>query len=186
MTPELATLRVRTRREWRAWLAKHHNSSPGIWLVFYKGHTEVDTLPYEDAVREALCFGWIDSLVRRLDDDRYALKVTPRRPTSKWSDSNRRRWTELEAAGLLTAAGRAAAPTANSYGPRPVVPELPAYIAGALRRNTTAWKFFRTLAPSYRRNFVVWIHTAKRPETREKRIRESVARLAAGEKLGLK
>jgi uncharacterized protein YdeI (YjbR/CyaY-like superfamily) len=137
-------------------------------------------------VREALCFGWIDSLVRRLDDDRYVLKVTPRKPTSKWSDINRKRWGELKAAGLLTSAGLAAAPTNNTYAPRPVIPTMPVYIAKALKANSKAWGFFRKLAPTYRRNFVVWIHTAKRPETREKRIRESIALLAAGKRLGLK
>jgi uncharacterized protein YdeI (YjbR/CyaY-like superfamily) len=186
MTAELSMLRVTSRRQWRAWLSKHHTSSPGVWLVFHKAHTGVKSIPYEDAVREALCFGWIDSLVKRLDDDRYALKITPRKPTSKWSDLNRRRWAELKAAGLLTTAGLAAAPTNNTYAPRPVIPELPLYIAKALKANSRAWKFFRELAPTYRRNFVVWIHMAKRPETRARRIRESISLLAAGKKLGLK
>src|SRR5216683_741568 len=97
MTAELLTLQVRSRRQWRAWLAKHHTSSPGAWLVFYKAHTGVKSIHYEDTVREALCFGWIDSLIKRLDDDRYALKVRPRQPTSKWSDINRNRWLELKA-----------------------------------------------------------------------------------------
>ena len=140
------TLQVRSRRQWRAWLAKHHTSSPGVWLVFHKAHTGVKSIPYEDTVREALCFGWIDSLIKRLD----------------------------------------AAPTNNTYAPRPVVPDLPAYIAKALKANSKAWEFFRELAPTYRRDFVVWIHTAKRPETRERRIRESIALMAAGKKLGLK
>ena len=186
MTAELMTLEVRTRRQWRAWLAKHHTSSSGIWLVFYKHHTGLKAMPYEDVVREALCFGWIDSLIKRLDNDRYALKVTPRKPTSKWSDTNRKRWTELKAAGSLTAAGLAAAPTEKTYGPRPVIPQLPAYIAKAIKANPTAWKFFRELAPTHRRDFVVWIHIAKRPDTRERRMRESIALLAAGKKLGLK
>jgi len=182
----LETLEIRTRREWRAWLAKHHTSSPGIWLVFYKRHTGVKSIAYEDAVREALCFGWIDSLIKRLDDDRYAIKVTPRKSTSKWSALNRRRWTELKAAGLLAPAGLAAPPTGNTYAPKPTIPELPAYIAKAIKASPDAWKFFTALPPRERRNFVVWIHIAKRPETREKRIRESVALLAAGKKLGLK
>src|SRR5260370_42333458 len=186
MTTELMTLEARNRQQWRTWLGKHHASSPGGWLVFYKDHTGVKSIPYEDSVGEALCFGWVDSLVKRLDDDRYAHKFTPRRPTSKWSDSNRKRWAELKAAGLLTAAGLAAAPTDNSYAPRPVIPDLPVYIAKALKANSKAWKFFRELAPTYRRHFVVWIHTAKRPETRERRIRESIRLLAAGKKLGLK
>jgi uncharacterized protein YdeI (YjbR/CyaY-like superfamily) len=154
--------------------------------VFYKAHTGVKSIPYEHTVREALCFGWIDSLIKRLDDDRYAVKVTPRRPASKWSAINRKRWAELEAAGLLTPAGLAAAPTNNTYAPRPVIPDLPVYIAKALRANSRAWKFFRELAPTYQRHFVVWIHTAKRPETRASRIRESISLLAAGKKLGLK
>jgi uncharacterized protein YdeI (YjbR/CyaY-like superfamily) len=186
MAAELMTLQVRSRRQWRAWLAKHHRSSPGVWLVFYRAHTGVKSILYEDTVREALCFGWIDSLVKRLDDDRYALKVTPRQPTSKWSDINRKRWAELEAAGLLTSAGLAAAPTKNSYAPRPAIPDLPAYIAKALKAKPKAWEFFQKLARTDRRHFVVWIHIAKRPETRERRIRESIHLLAAGKKLGLK
>ena len=117
MSTELKNLELQSREQWREWLAKHHESSAGVWLVFYKRRaTERDgvkSIPYEDAVREALCFGWIDSLMRRLDEERYALKVTPRRRTSKWSDLNRRRWGELKAAGLLTAAGLAAGPTSN-------------------------------------------------------------------------
>ncbi|HEV8348507.1 MAG TPA: YdeI/OmpD-associated family protein [Vicinamibacterales bacterium] len=183
---ELPTLDIRNRREWRAWLGKHHASSPGIWLVFHKGHTGVKSIPYEDSVREALCFGWIDSLIKRLDDDRYALKFTPRKPTSKWSDLNRKRWADLKAARLLTEAGLAAAPTGNRYAAKPAIPDLPAYIATALKANPKAWRVFQDLAPTYRRHFVVWIHIAKRPETREKRIRESIALLAAGRKLGLK
>jgi uncharacterized protein YdeI (YjbR/CyaY-like superfamily) len=154
--------------------------------VFHKAHTGVTSMPYEDFVREALCFGWIDSLVKRLDDDRYAIKVTPRKATSNWSDLNRKRWAELQAAGLLMAAGLAAAPTNNRYAPRPKIPELPAYIAKAIKANSKAWSFFRELPPRERRNFVVWIHIAKRPETREKRLREAIALLAAGQKLGLK
>lgn len=186
MQPTLPTLDVRTRREWRAWLAKHHASSRGIWLVRHKQHTGTASMPYEDVVREALCFGWIDSLVRRLDDERYAIKVTPRKPASKWSDINRRRWRELEAAGLLAAAGRAAAPTANTYAPRPKIPTLPAYIASGLKANLAAWRQFQALPPSHRRQYVLWIHTAKRPETRDRRIRESIRLLSAGRPLGLK
>src|SRR5258708_281680 len=186
MTAELMTLRVRSRPQWRAWVEKHHASSAGVWFVFHKAHTGVKSLPYEDTVREALCFGWIDSLVKRLDDDRYALKATPRQPTSKWSDNNRQRWAALKAAGLLDRAGLAATPTDNSYARRPPIPDLPAYLGRALKANSKAWEFFRELEPTYRRNFVVWIHTAKRPERRERRIRESNRLLAAGKKLGLK
>jgi len=91
----LITLDVRTRGEWRKWLAKHHASSHGIWLIRHKPHTGVKSMPYEDLVREALCFGWVDSLIKRTDENRYSIKVTPRQPTSKWSDLNRKRWKAL-------------------------------------------------------------------------------------------
>ena len=183
---ELDTLDVRTRQQWRAWLRRNHMSSPGVWVICHKLRTAVPSVPYEDLVREALCFGWIDSLIKRLDDDRFARKVTPRKPASRWSDLNRRRWAELNAAGLLEAAGKTAAPTGNSYAPRPVIPERPAYIEKAFKENRKAWAFFQTLPARERRNFVVWIHIAKREETRERRLREAVGLLARGEKLGLK
>src|SRR5436190_14069763 len=146
LMPELITLDIRSRRAWRSWLARHHTSSPGIWLVFHKGHTGVRSVPHEESVREALCFGWIDSLVKRLDDDRYAVKFTPRKPSSKWSAINRRRWAELKAEGALQPAGLAASPTENTYDPRPSIPQLPRYIASALKAHPKAWAFFQTLA----------------------------------------
>jgi len=185
MAVNLNTLDVRTRGEWRQWLAKHHASSPGIWLIRHKQHTGVTTMPYEDLVREALCFGWVDSLIKRVDGDRYAIKVTPRRPTSKWSNPNRKRWQALQAAGLLAGPGLAASPTANGYA-KPMIPRLPAYIATAFKANPRGWKFFQTLSARKRRDFVVWIHTAKRPETRERRIREALELLSAGTTLGLR
>ena len=186
MPTTLELLDVRTRERWRAWLQKRHASSPGIWFVFHKKASGVTSVPYEDAVREALCFGWIDSLVKRLDKERYALKFTPRKPTSKWSDLNRRRWAELKASGALAAAGLAASPTDHRYAPKPNIPTLPAYIAKAFKANRKSWAFFQKLSPTSRRQFVVWIHIAKRPETREKRLRASVELLADGQQLGLK
>ena len=186
MAGNLIMLDVRTRAAWRQWLAKRHASSPGIWLVRQKQHSGVKSMPYEDVVCEALCFGWIDSLIKRLDDDRYAIKVTPRKGTSKWSDINRKRWNQLKAAGRLAPPGLATAPTANTYLPHPAIRELPAYIAREFKANRRAWNNFQALARTYRRDFVVWIHTAKRPETRARRIRQSIELLSAGRKLGLK
>lgn len=182
----LKLLEVHTGQEWRTWLREHHSSSPGVWLVFRKRHTMAQSILYEDSVRQALCFGWIDSLIKRLDDDRYARKFTPRQPASKWSESNRKRWLELQAAGLLAPAGVAAAPTANRYGPLPAIPDLPDYIAQSLQANPQAWNFFQELAPTHRRHFVTWIHMARRTETKERRLCEAIRLLAAGEKLGLK
>jgi uncharacterized protein YdeI (YjbR/CyaY-like superfamily) len=186
MADQLVTLDLRDGKKWRAWLEKHHASSAGIWLLRHKAHTGVPSVPYEEAVRHALCFGWIDSLVKRIDDDHFAIKFTPRKPTSKWSDINRTRWAELDKQGQLAPPGRAAAPTANRYAPRPAIPVLPAYVAKAFKTNPKAWTFFQQLPPRERRNFVVWVHIAKRAETRARRIRESIKLLAAGKKLGLK
>jgi uncharacterized protein YdeI (YjbR/CyaY-like superfamily) len=182
----MKTLDVRTLAQWRAWLKRHHATESEIWLIVHKRHTGTPVIPYLDALDEALCFGWIDSLVKRIDDDRYARKYTPRRPDSKWSAVNRKRWAALDAAGRLAAAGRAAAPTSQTYAEKPHVPVLPGYIATAFQSHGKAWQTFQSLAPTYRRHYVAWIHTAKRPETRAKRIRESIALLAAGKKLGLK
>ena len=186
MATQLTMLEFSNRSQWRTWLGTHHASSPGVWLVFHKEHTGVKSIPYDDSVREALCFGWIDSLIKRLDDQRFARKFTPRKPTSNWSDINRKRWSELNTAGLLSAAGIAAPPTDRSYAPKPSIPDLPAYLAQALKANPKAKTFFESLAPTHRRHFVAWIHTAKRPQTREARLRQTIALLAAGKKLGLK
>jgi uncharacterized protein YdeI (YjbR/CyaY-like superfamily) len=186
MTAEIAYAEIRDRRDWRKWLDKNHASSIGMWLVFFKNHTGVKSLSYQESLDEALCFGWIDRLIKRLDENRYARKFTPRKPTSKWSDINRNRWAELKAAGELAPAGLKAAPTNNTYGPMPTVPTLPAYIARVLKANTEAWRFFQALSPSDRRQYVTWIHTAKLPTTREKRIKETIRLLADGRKSGLK
>ena len=135
MTAEIKTLEVRNRQQWRTWLEKHHASSPGVWLVFYHKHTGPRCLAYEDSVREALCFGWIDSLIKRLDDDRFSRKYTPRKPTSKWSEINRKRWKELKTAGLLLPSGLAAAPTDHRYAQPPKIPNLPSYLAKVLKAN---------------------------------------------------
>jgi uncharacterized protein YdeI (YjbR/CyaY-like superfamily) len=184
------TLDVRSRAQWHAWLDKHHASAAEIWLVFHKQHTRTASVDREASVEEALCFGWIDSLVRRLDDERYAIKFTPRKPDSRWSDVNRRRYASLEKRGLLKSAGRANAPTGKrAYAVRqrrPLDAPVPRYIERAFKAEPAAWQFFDELAPSYRRAYVGWIDSAKREETKERRLREAVARLAKGEKLGLK
>src|SRR5438034_2099777 len=111
---QLKTLDVRSRRAWRTWLEKHHDSEAEIWLVFHKKHTNRPSIALGDAIDEALCFGWIDSLIKRLDEDRYARKFTPRKPDSKWSTINRQRYAKLKAAGLLAAPGLARMPTRHS------------------------------------------------------------------------
>jgi uncharacterized protein YdeI (YjbR/CyaY-like superfamily) len=183
----LKTLDVKSVTAWRSWLARNHKSESEVWLVFYKRHTGQPSIEYDDAVCEALCFGWIDSLIRRLDDDRYARKFTPRKPGSRWSTANRERYARLQASGRLKPAGLKLAPTDRSGdAPQPSGAAVPRYIEQALKRHGTAWKFFQSLAPSYRRLYIAWIDSAKREETKARRLEEAIKKLAAGEKLGLK
>jgi uncharacterized protein YdeI (YjbR/CyaY-like superfamily) len=183
----LKTLDVRTRRAWRNWLQKNHASESEVWLVFHKRHTDETSILYSDAIDEALCFGWVDSLVKRLDEDRYARKFTPRKPDSRWSTINRRRYAELKAAGLLARAGLERAPTdRNGDAPRPSIMALPSYLEKELKAHVRAWEFFEKLAPSCRRNYIAWVDSAKRDETKQKRMREMIQLLLAGKKLGLK
>lgn len=180
-----ATLDLRSRQEWRSWLAAHHHCVSEIWLVFHKQHTGVACITYADSVEEALCYGWVDSLIKRIDADRFARKFTPRKAGSRWSDLNRRRYADLAARGRLAEPGLARPPTHRGYDP-PSPSRLPDYIEQRLKRNKRAWANFNELAPSYRRHYIAWIDSAKREATRQKRLREAVALLAAGKKLGMK
>ena len=183
----LRTLALRSRREWRNWLRKHHDSESLIWLVFQKRPTGEKSIGYDDAVEEAMCFGWIDSIVKRLDDDRYARKFTPRKPESRWSTINRQRYAKLKARGLLAAPGRKRAPTERSGdAPRPSLSLFPSDIETQLKGNRRAREYFDQLAPSFRRAYIAWIDSAKRAETKDKRLREAIRLLASGRKLGLK
>jgi len=186
-------LHVSTRDQWRKWLAMNHSKElNGIWLVFYKKDTGKPSLDYEVAVEEALCFGWIDSIIKRIDRDTYCRKFTPRKDKSRWSATNRRRVEKIIKEGTMTEFGLAKVEAAKKLAnwesvPRPSInTDLPRDLSEALARNRKAKDFFDTLAPTYRKHFIGWIVTAKRPETRAKRLRESVALLAKGKKLGLK
>lgn len=184
------SLYVTMRAAWRAWLAENHAQAAEIWLIFYKRHTGQPSLPYDDAVEEALCFGWIDSLVRRLDDERYAQKFTPRRPKSPWSESNRQRVARLLAAGQMTEAGLKT--LTFLQGEAPASPPklrdlpLPAEFQQEMERHGVAWENFKRMAASYRQRYIAWISSARRPETRAKRIAEAVELLALNQKLGMK
>jgi uncharacterized protein YdeI (YjbR/CyaY-like superfamily) len=132
----------------------------------------------------------VDSLVKRLDDQRYARKFTPRRPDSRWSTTNRTRYEELKASGRLKPAGIERGPTDKGYGPRPprlpLPSRLPPYIQAALKKHPAASRHFEALAPSQRRLYLAWIESAKREETKRRRLQEAIRLLAAGKELGLK
>jgi uncharacterized protein YdeI (YjbR/CyaY-like superfamily) len=188
---KIKTLYVTNRDEWRAWLAKHHASETEIWLIYYKKQSGQPRIPYNDAVEEALCFGWIDSLVKRIDDEQFAQKFTPRRDCTRWSALNKRRVRKLIKEGRMTKVGLAKidlSVLAEKPEPKPKNSELrlPRFVKQALVANSKAWKYFQSLAPSYRRNFIGWIMHAKKEETRQRRLREVVSLLEQNKKLGLK
>ena len=176
------------RDSWRAWLEKNHASCRGIWLVFFKKHTGRSSISYDAAVEEALCFGWIDSLIRRLDEDRFARKFTPRTDTTKWSAANLRRVRNLMDSGRMTAAGRKKiavdAKPLPAVSSRPLEP--PPFVAAALSSNPAAATYFASLAASCRRDYLHWITSAKRESTRKRRLDQAIAMLAAGKKPGMK
>lgn len=185
------TLYVTDRDEWRAWLERHYETEAGVWLIYYKKHTGKPTVSYNDAVEEALCFGWIDSTVRRLDDERYMQRFTPRKDTGNWSEPNKKRAAKLIKEGRMTAAGLAkmgAEAMAEKAGPRPrrQALEMPDYFARALNAKKKARDNFDKLAPSYRREYIAWIIHAKRPDTRDRRVKEAIELLSLGKRLGLK
>ena len=186
----MKTFSPKTLGQWRAWLAEHHDSDSEVWLIFHKLHSGVASIDYKDALDEALCFGWVDSLVKRLDDRRYARKFTPRRADSRWSTLNRERYAALKASGRLKSAGIDRAPTDRGYGPRPprfeMPSKVPAYILKALRKNPAALRHFEALAPAHRRRYLGWIETAKHEATKARRLHEAIQLLNAGKVLGLK
>lgn len=186
MSREISLLYVPDREQWRAWLEANHETATEIWLVNYKKHTGAPSVPYDDAVEEALCFGWIDSTARKVDDDRFAQRYTPRKNLHNWSEPNLRRMEKMIAAGRMTPAGLA------RFQPEPQEPRfesgspLPPWVESALRENEAAWSFFETLAPSYRREYVRWITEAKKEETRQRRLAEALRLLEQNRKPGTK
>lgn len=180
------------RRAWRTWLQKNHDRRAAIWLVFYRKHTGRPGVAYREAVEEAICFGWIDGLKKRIDEDCYAYRFSPRKPRSKWSPLNIELAGRMIADGKMTAAGRAAFERREHYDEkilkilRSDEPDLPPEIERALRANETAWNNYLALAPSYRRHYAGWLSSAVKPETRARRLKEALRLLEQNRKPGMK
>ena len=185
-------LYVADREQWRNWLSRNHATKAGIWLVFYNKQASMPAIAYEAAVEEALCFGWIDSILKKIDAARYAQKFTPRSDKSKWSALNKKRANKMIKQGRMTEVGLAKITAAKKSGlwdrdARPKISlDVPPEFAEALARNKKAKEYFDKLAPTYHRHYIAWIAIAKRPETKKRRIAESIALLEQGQKLGLK
>src|SRR5438552_3397200 len=174
------TLYVTSREEWRAWLTKHYQSETEVWLIYYKKHTGRPRISYDHAVEEALCFGWIDSIGKRMDNETFAQKFTPRRDCTKWSELNKRRVRKLIREGRMTEAGLAKIDH-MMLGEEPQSKrskrdlDIPRFVKQDLMANAKAWENFRNLAPSRRRSYLQLILDAKKEETRERRLREVVS-----------
>jgi len=176
-------LRFANRAEWRAWLKRHHRQDKEAWLIHYKKGAHPSTLTYEEAVEEALCFGWIDGLLRSLDAETFALRYSPRRRNSIWSASNIRRVEELIHEGRMTGAGLELVRAAKDSGEwaaalqREDVEDIPPELERALRQHTGALKQFKKLTSSQKKQYFWWIGSAKREATRAKRIQAIVDRV---------
>jgi uncharacterized protein YdeI (YjbR/CyaY-like superfamily) len=173
----------KSRSGWRLWLSRNHARSSGVWLAAYRKETGKPRVEYADAVEEALAFGWIDSKSNRLDHERTLLWMSPRKPTSGWSKSNKERIERLERLGLMTDAGRAVVDAAKRSGSWTALDaiealEEPEDLAAALEASPAARTNFDAFPPSSKKIILSWIATAKRQETRRKRVDETV-RLAA-------
>lgn len=188
----MKTFEAKNRKEWRNWLEKNHSTTKEIWLVYYKKHTKKETITYKESVEEAICFGWIDGIKKKVDDERYTHRFTPRKKNSKWSTIN------IEIAEKMIKSGKMTAEGLNVYKKRKeyekdllkirssIDDSLTHEIEQLIKRNKLAWNNFKNLAPSYRKQYILWINSAKREETKQKRLSEAIKLLEQNKKLGLK
>jgi uncharacterized protein YdeI (YjbR/CyaY-like superfamily) len=170
----------KSRSEWRAWLEKNHIRPKGVWLVTYKKATGKPRVDYEEAVEEALCFGWIDSKGKKVDDERSMLWMAPRKPGTGWSRTNKERIERLVPAGLMAPAGLAKIEAAKQDGSWSALDavealEIPPDLEKALSEYPDAKKYFEAFPRSVKRAILEWISHAKKPETRSKRIEETTS-----------
>lgn len=179
-------LEFEDRRQWRRWLEKNHALENEAWLVHYKKMYSDLGLTLNDAVEEALCFGWIDSTLNTIDEKRYELRYSPRKVGSVWAMSNIRRVEKLIAEGKMTAAGQAAIDEARENGQweaavrREQVDIIPGELESALREQAGALSAYQALTDSRKKRYIYWLQSAKREETRQRRVRKIVDEVLNG------
>jgi len=187
ISSELKSFYAKDRTAWRKWLEKNHAKSPGVWLIYYKKSSTKKRLEYNDAVEEALCFGWIDSTARPIDDQKYMQRFTPRKSKSGWSALNKRRVQKMVEQNLMTQAGLEKINEAKKNGAWEHLDQiealaLPEDFESALSKNKKAKMNFEAFPQFTRKQFLYRINSAKRPETRKERIRLLVKMAAANKK----
>jgi len=191
---EFQSIHFSNREKFRNWLKRNHNQYRGLWLVFYKKGTRVKNITYDAAVEEALCFGWIDSIVKRIDDEKYVRKFTPRTNTSNWSPSNKKRVLKLIEEGQMTEIGLNKIDIYNETGAinwqedklseeYSRKTEIPDFMVKHLKENEPAYQNFNNLAPSYKQQFIDWVTSAKKKETIDRRLKKSVELLKVNKKI---
>lgn len=194
-TTEYKSFHPKNRAAWRQWLEKNHASSPGVWFTYFKKESGKPRVSYEAAVEEALCFGWIDSQPRKIDAERSALKFTPRKSKSVWSKLNKTRIERLSKEGQIMPAGLSAIALAKQNGSWDSLTAsddaaenntIPADLDKLFARNKKAKAHFTAFSLSIRKQFLWWINSAKQPETRKARLKQTVLMAAANKKPGLK
>jgi uncharacterized protein YdeI (YjbR/CyaY-like superfamily) len=184
------TLYVTNREDWHTWLKKNYKTKNEIWLIYYKKHTGRARISYNEAVEEALCFGWIDSIIKKLDEEAYAQKFTPRVNKKKWSELNKKRMKKMikerkmKKDGLKKIEKSELKKKAIKKNIKNI--ELPKHLYDILAKNKKALENFENLAPSYKRNYIGWISSAKKEETQIKRLKEAISLLKKNQKLGMK
>lgn len=174
-------------QEWRDWLAANHQREESIWVVFYKVSSEVPSLTWSEAVDEALCFGWIDSTKKPIDEERYKQYFSKRKPKSNWSKINKDKIEQLTAEGRMSEAGLQSVAVAKQNGSWTILDEIEALVVpqdleAALNTKPAAKQYFEGLSKSVKKMHLYWVMSAKRQETRQKRISEIVENAALGTK----
>jgi uncharacterized protein YdeI (YjbR/CyaY-like superfamily) len=168
------------RVHWREWLDKYHSKKSEVWLIIYKKHVKEDCVSYDEAVEEALCFGWIDGTLKRIDDREHAIRFTPRRKNSIWSESNLERINRMINEKKVTPPGleifnardpEKTAPSVKYRGKEVPVPE---YIEEIFKEDEEIWEKFSSMPPSHKNQYIGWIDTAKKEETRIRRAKKAV------------
>jgi uncharacterized protein YdeI (YjbR/CyaY-like superfamily) len=177
------TVFAKDRAEWRRWLDKNSARCDEIWLVFYKKATGKPTVSYDHAVEEALCFGWIDGMIKKLDADCYAQRFTPRTAKSGWSTSNIERAERLIAEGKMMPAGLKAYHSTDRRDVTPLPVQMPKELEDRFRKQRAAWANYQKFPPGYRRVTAGWVASAKKEETRVKRLEKLMEHSARNERI---
>jgi len=176
------TFTPKDRADWRAWLAANHDKEQEVWVVYLKGKRGIS---YEESIEEGLCFGWVDSIIQKIDEEKYARKFNPRRMDSQWSETNKRRVRRMMDSGLMTPAGLEKitfnVDAVNLDAPMPKRPqfEIPEKVSMALK-TAGAWDAFSKLSPSHQRAYTGWLMDAKKDETFQRRLSITVEEVLAG------